>query len=287
VLVGAIGSAFLPRQSASATPILGAGKTNPAKLLITCQPNNDITLDCSQLNSYIAACGVICPDGQRLLGKGGCTNANASANRDPYDISFSRAGAFWCASATVTATFSASPQSSTINFTQSPKACCPQTCTNEINAVEDQLKAHEQAHVKNINAAIADANKLWRNRAFTQCAMTKTKAKAALSSAVTSSYDNTIAALEKKFAAEPAQARPIDCTKCTPASSNQTCCKGACVNLCPNGAPPDPATCACPNLVYCNCNQTCYSDVTTCLNNCHVTLGCFTGICGPAQPGQC
>jgi hypothetical protein len=39
--------------------------------------------------------------------------------------------------------------------------------------------------------------------------------------------------------------------------------------------------------IYCNCNNKCYDDVNVCLNECKVTLGCFTGICGPAQPGQC
>lgn len=70
--------------------------------------------------------------------------------------------------------------------------------------------------------------------------------------------------------------------------ANQTCCKGTCVNLCSNGAPPDPNSCTCPSsLVYCPCNNSCYSDVTVCLNNCQVTLGCFTDICGSAQSGQC
>jgi hypothetical protein len=32
---------------------------------------------------------------------------------------------------------------------------------------------------------------------------------------------------------------------------------------------------------YCSCNTTCYTDETTCLADCNVTLGCFTGICGP------
>lgn len=39
--------------------------------------------------------------------------------------------------------------------------------------------------------------------------------------------------------------------------------------------------------VYCNCNKTCYDSVTQCLDECKVSLGCFTGICGPAEDGQC
>ncbi len=40
-------------------------------------------------------------------------------------------------------------------------------------------------------------------------------------------------------------------------------------------------------LIYCNCNKRCYSDATACLDECEATLGCFTGICAPAEPGQC
>lgn len=38
---------------------------------------------------------------------------------------------------------------------------------------------------------------------------------------------------------------------------------------------------------YCNCNKSCYDDLNVCLNECQVTLGCFTGICGPATEEQC
>jgi hypothetical protein len=36
--------------------------------------------------------------------------------------------------------------------------------------------------------------------------------------------------------------------------------------------------------VFCNCNDTYYpaAEISTCLAECHVSLGCFTGICGPA-----
>jgi hypothetical protein len=49
--------------------------------------------------------------------------------------------------------------------------------------------------------------------------------------------------------------------------------------VCP---PPPPG-----QKIYCNCNKKCYDDPQVCLSECKVTLGCFTGICGPAQPGQC
>lgn len=39
--------------------------------------------------------------------------------------------------------------------------------------------------------------------------------------------------------------------------------------------------------VWCNCNDTCYDDVGVCLDECQVSLGCFTAICGPAPVGKC
>jgi hypothetical protein len=45
--------------------------------------------------------------------------------------------------------------------------------------------------------------------------------------------------------------------------------------------------CAEPTKVYCNCNKKCYDDVNVCLDECHTSLGCFTGICGPATADQC
>lgn len=72
-------------------------------------------------------------------------------------------------------------------------------------------------------------------------------------------------------------------------TAGQTCCGGVCRDPCPDGSQPDPISCTCPSpqFVYCACNSTCYTDPNVCLSNCHATLGCFSGICGPAQPGQC
>ncbi len=42
-----------------------------------------------------------------------------------------------------------------------------------------------------------------------------------------------------------------------------------------------------PLFLYCNCNDTCYDDISVCLNECEVSLGCFTGICEPASLEQC
>lgn len=42
-----------------------------------------------------------------------------------------------------------------------------------------------------------------------------------------------------------------------------------------------------PTKLWCNCNKTCYDEITTCLNECKAGLGCFTGICSPATAEQC
>lgn len=42
-----------------------------------------------------------------------------------------------------------------------------------------------------------------------------------------------------------------------------------------------------PQAVYCACNDTCYQDAQTCLGECRVTLGCFSGICRPATAEEC
>ena len=42
-----------------------------------------------------------------------------------------------------------------------------------------------------------------------------------------------------------------------------------------------------PTKYYCHCNTSCYDDIGTCLYECKVSLGCFTGICGPATEEQC
>ena len=39
--------------------------------------------------------------------------------------------------------------------------------------------------------------------------------------------------------------------------------------------------------IYCNCNKRCYTSATACTNECRASLGCFTGICGPATTEQC
>lgn len=46
---------------------------------------------------------------------------------------------------------------------------------------------------------------------------------------------------------------------------------------------------AAADCIYCQCNDKLYdsADLQTCQNECHTTLGCFTGICAPAHlPGE-
>jgi hypothetical protein len=83
--------------------------------------------------------------------------------------------------------------------------------------------------------------------------------------------------------------------------ADETCCDGTC---CPDGQECCDGTC-CPEgleccgdgtckercgsgqKVYCNCNKQCYTSATSCLAECRTSLGCYTGICDPAEPGQC
>ena len=41
------------------------------------------------------------------------------------------------------------------------------------------------------------------------------------------------------------------------------------------------------NCVKCSCDGKVYPSASDCLPNCEVTLGCFTGICGPATDAEC
>lgn len=71
-------------------------------------------------------------------------------------------------------------------------------------------------------------------------------------------------------------------------AADETCCDGQCCppgQQCCDGVCKD--SCDAGQLVYCACNDQCYEDVQVCLDECKVGLGCFTGICGPAEPGQC
>jgi len=70
------------------------------------------------------------------------------------------------------------------------------------------------------------------------------------------------------------------CQECNPSTGAcqdcDFCCNGSCQSTPCN-----------PQKIYCFCNDTCYDDEDTCFSECHESLACFTGICGPAQPGQC
>jgi hypothetical protein len=56
----------------------------------------------------------------------------------------------------------------------------------------------------------------------------------------------------------------------------QVCCNGQCLS---GAALAAQGTCG--GRVHCACNGQTYDDVQECLAECHVSLGCFTGICTP------
>lgn len=43
----------------------------------------------------------------------------------------------------------------------------------------------------------------------------------------------------------------------------------------------------CQTKYRCSCNEICYDNLFTCIDNCDPGLGCFAGICDPVQPSQC
>lgn len=75
------------------------------------------------------------------------------------------------------------------------------------------------------------------------------------------------------------QCEALDCGKCSACDQESGECK-------PAGGD-DPECTPQVTKVYCACNQQCYDDATSCLSECHTSLGCFTGICGPATAEEC
>src|SRR4051812_12961363 len=73
----AAGCSSLPHGSRGTS----AGPTATSATLsgntIACQPTNTVRTPCGSLGDYVSQCGVICPDGQPLKGKGGCTDPKA------------------------------------------------------------------------------------------------------------------------------------------------------------------------------------------------------------------
>jgi hypothetical protein len=238
-----------------------------ASAALTCSKTNKASTPCAELNAYVNECGVICPGGERLLGKGGCTVADASGDIPPWRVTFARSGAKWCASTTVDGKFTADPKSAVLDWKPSQPACCPDVCANEVKTVLDELAAHEAAHRKIILDAVDAATKAWTNRKFSACAATKNAASDALDAKIKAAFAAEQAQLEKEFKKEPPEPRSIDCRKCTPKTKNNECCNGKCV-----------AAGQCQKY-WCPCNKMCYTSETTCQSDCPVSLGCFVNIC--------
>jgi len=239
----------------------------------SCSATNKVSTRCTSLNDYAMKCGVICPDGTRLLGKGGCTIPNAQGKLPDWHghVTYNkRVGRGWCASTMVSGTFTADPKSTTLDWTPSQPACCSDVCDAEVKAVLNMLAQHERRHREIIVNAVAASTSAWTNRTFSACGGSKTAAGKALDNKITNAYNAEVAKLEKEFKQEPPQPRPIDCSKCIPKSSSNECCNGACVKA---GQ--------CQQQIWCQCNRTCYTSLAACTSECHATLGCFTNICAP------
>jgi hypothetical protein len=204
-----------------------------------CPDDNNFVGDCKDLNAFVATCGVICPNGKRKPGKGGCTVANGLAEVNPnYRVSFERRGSRWCATARPSATFSANPTSTVLSVTQSPSACCDKECRDHIATILAEVDSHEQEHVEKIRELVARAQFVWdRSNRFRGCGRTKARARQALSRAIKRYFAELVGQLEESIEQqeEPTQARPINCKICRPPDPTRCegCKKGECVTACP------------------------------------------------------
>ena len=203
-------------------------------------------MPCNQLNDYIRACGVICPDGTHLQGKGGCTVCRTRFVRTMSPITF-RENLFnqQCASTTVTVRWAVLRLESDV-IRYRPTACCPEVCATEIAEVEAQLEAHEAEHRANYETAIAQANADWMGRRFGACGGTGSLARRMLLDQISAAQRKTLGALVDACEMEPPQPRDIDCAKCLPARPGQGCVNGTCQEtVCPDSS-------RCPQVVDCS-----------------------------------
>ena len=249
-----------------------------------CRPTNAVSVACGELSDYVAACGVVCPSGRRLVGKGGCTEGQVRQG----DADFSRvkagkrpkvrcgcqtAGKPFCAKGPVTVVWDVpvAPTYTTIDLTLTDDACCGDVCQAEVGEVMAALAAHEQGHVANIHRAAAEASTAWQDRAFAACGATKAKAVEALTAEVRAALKATKERVQRTIEEEPPQARLIDCGKCQAGSG---CCDGACCD-CPSGQfSAEAGICCEEGLVACGV-ECCYEE-----------QGCHNGTCGCGPDGS-
>jgi len=228
-----------------------------------CSDTNLVTVPCNGLNDYIRDCGVICPSGIRLLGRGGCTDWQVDSNYQISSISFGRGLGFedqTCASAMVSVNWILQSASSVIDY--QPTACCAKECGDEVAEVTRQLEAHEAEHRTNCEAAVAEANRVWAARRITACGSDRSSARKRLNLQFAAARQTTQESIAAECHREPAQPRKIDCAKCIPSKAGQKCVNGVCMEeRCTQSS-------RCPQLVdcsqrgkLCHCTQSTEGDI--------------------------
>jgi hypothetical protein len=214
----------------------------------SCSRENFVNVPCEQLNDYIRDCGVFCPDGTQAKGEGGCTVCNIDWQRPPLSPTFEQNPFGFngvCASAVVNVSFvDALPGSTVIDY--QPTVCCEQQCKDEIAEVTAQLRAHEDGHQAQKEAAITKANRDWKARRLTSCGKDRQEAEKRLVLDVSRAIQDTVDKIVAECRRHPRQARPIECAKCVPARQNQSCISGKCVES------PCSRSSQCPRVIDCS-----------------------------------
>ena len=272
---------------------------------MTCQPDNNVTIPCDQLNNYLHDCGVICPDGHRKYDHGGCTSYSVNAPNeatldagslsDPYR---NRVTKQTCFDATFTWrwTFVNPPDSRMINFTPAGIPCCIDACNREVSEVLDQLAEHEGQHRFNIQSAFDDVNTLWTRKPFTGCGKNQKAALLDLKSRVSKAQAETKKQFDTAVTQEPPQPRAIDCLKCIEGDPCLRCVDNNCQRkFCPDCTECNPITGNCDPVtagamvlssstgctVCCDASQcqTCDPITNTCVSTCVDCETCQNGTC--------
>jgi hypothetical protein len=222
---------------------------------------------CQKFSNYIKNTGVTDEFGKNHKTLAGITTYGC---RSTYDFEWERTksttrGSVCVKTTKLTVAFDALGKVTVVDWQPTQ----PQTtrCQTEEQRFEDSAVAHEMRHVKDINEVVATANTAWESRPpLKACADNQKNAVKALEQKITNAVKAECSRIEQEikkqgeeFDNSPKGKLPLHCDRCQ----------------------------AAPTKIYCNCNKTCYDDVQVCLSECKATLGCFTGICEPAQPGQC
>jgi hypothetical protein len=253
----------LRRQTVSAGHGLKAmGVQQPQQVAACTGSNNISTVPCDQLQSYLLACGTICPDGSVLTHPGdlthpggavcGCTQSGITfgpnQSTDPKDVvtlgtprkvrSSSRSTVCWAQPYSMVV--QVNPQSTSITWSPDPDVCCKDDCSSKVaSRINAECAKHEARHVEIINGSAARFNRRWSGRHEKACGPTDQDARQAAIAVVEAQVEAALVQLNTDITREPTQPMLPDCGPCAAAQGGQVCCNGHCVTACPSGGCPD------------------------------------------------